>query len=274
MQKNQIQRGDTLRILLILSFILIDGAFCFNLSNNSTWSLHSALNLIEKKVKEFKGIDININAIGIIEDSLIRNHLIVITHPAVSFGSTYLVGNDSSVFIFAYDYKVYFNTMLAKEGIQVTDFETAWRIARLFIRILLPLISEKLVFFLEELYPDTYGDLIRTNVRSELRAIERNTPIMRMGGKVFRDAELTESIFNEYKKIFKREIKRRNWCYQISKKGDFYTVSLITVGLVGFFEWDRSSEYDKRVINWTVILGKNGIIDFRLPKGIEVLKWP
>lgn len=189
---------------------------------------------------------------GVIRDTLIKKHTIVILEPSFTAGETFAVCNDGDVMVFPYDYEREFNRMIRKENIVVESFDDAYRVARLFVRIMLPMISCGRSFFLDELYFESVDDLRKTNPRNE---IDISHPYF-------------DTIYTTYKKVFRMSIQREKWCSMVSKGNGFYKVRLLTATNLLLPTYFPTRE--RRILKWDVIVFSNGTIKAKLPKGIRL----
>jgi hypothetical protein len=198
---------------------------------------------------------------GVIEDILIKKHHIVIisvVHYLIDNARLPLypciVDSIGGVSIFSFNPQQEFNKMIATEDLKVTSYDCAEEIARLFVRMMMPIISDVPIFFLNELGFTSSADFLANTDRSELKE---------------RGWELVNSNYVEIRRKFIKNILKAKWFSMVSKKENKYTVSLLTVGLI----YRRSgwhTSYCEKLLNWEVIVDSNGLIRAKLPKGINV----
>ncbi len=200
--------------------------------------------------------------IGVINDSsIIRRHTIVILQPVgfelgPTLGQTCIISDDSIATVLSSKWENEFNNVILKENIKVDRYDIAERIARLFIRIMMPLISKAPLFFADELTYSNYWDYLKEAGRSEMQ--------------MFKDENEMLYLYSEYQKKFNKELRKKKWFTQISKKDNSYNVNILTVGriIAGFNDF-ASPIYD-RIIQWEIVVYKNGSINTKLPKGIRI----
>jgi len=240
-----------------ISSAVIPSPIVKNLASLSSWVACSVAWSEIKSLNDAIAKNSDYFFVGAISDSLVKKHVIIVIQQRGSLwptlGQTCIVDNDSTVTVLSLDYEKGFNKMILKENIRVETFDMAEKIAMLFIRAMLPLISEIPLFFVDELAYATFDEYISVAGRSEMKNL-RNV--------------VTDFFYCEYKTIFKKDIEKRKWFTQVGRKDNVYIANLLTAGRISVHNYVPAA-YD-RILNWEVIVYPNGTIKAKLPKGIKV----
>ncbi len=201
--------------------------------------------------------------VGVINDSLLKRHVIVIYQPSTIYGptlgQTFIISDDMAVTIMAPDYENGFNKMILAERLNVTSFDMAVEVTKLFMRMIFPMISNYPSYFLDELSDSTFQQYMEKTERNEM--------------KIYCNSSAIKVLYNLYYKKVKQDIEKRKWFIQVNKSTDNYIVNIFTTGIIeiGYdFGYYVSPPLIHRTLKWEVSVFPNGTIKAKLPKGIKI----
>ncbi len=224
----------------------------------------TAYSLCLKEIEKISKIDSTVlenvydNIDEIIFEPVIKQHMIVILYKKSllsSRGQTCIINNTRNVTIMSLDYEAGFNRMILEESITVASYDKAVNIAKLFIKMMFPLISKHKIFFAEEFDSIAINTMGNANCKNHINV----------------SMTYDKKIIREYFAHFKKALAKRSWFARVCKKNHVFIVDILCFGSLESGGDYVSSSRDI-VFTWQVKVFSNGTIETKLPKGVNIYK--